>query len=365
MTGEPMAGIPSWARLNSGVMVHSQSPLSMARDQEWPVSLEFQFLCQDSGGGRQTGNACTPGTHIELDGARTTAHGRARFAEATQRIYGAPPRDWDGLWTLVIVPPMLKTLRDGMRDELLWLGFGQITPGVFAHPTHEESVIRTRLEELQSSGQLIVMQGSLLSDAASASLVSMGWDLGDLARRYKRFIDMFSPVAAALQGVRTGAVDGDIAFILRTLLLHEYRKVHLRDPLLPAALLPEDWAGTSSMKGKFSRAGKLPSVPSSVTLHKGWFDSTIPPFASQNPDKIAFLHVDCDIYSSTKCIFDQLGDRLQVGSVILFDEYFNYPNWQEHEFKAFQELVAATGLEYEYLGYCIRSPQAAVRITKV
>src|SRR5688500_10808158 len=49
-----------------------------------------------------------------------TAHGRARFAEATQRIYGAAPRDWAGLWTLVVVPPALKTVRDDLRDELLW-----------------------------------------------------------------------------------------------------------------------------------------------------------------------------------------------------------------------------------------------------
>lgn len=177
-----------------------------------------------------------------------TAKGRARFAEATQRIYGAPPQDWDGLWTMAIVPPTLKSRRDDLREELLWLGFGQITPGVFAHPTYRDSAISVRLDELQSAGQLIVMKGSILSQAASANLVAMGWNLDDLARRYKRFIDMFSPVAAALQGVRTGAVDGDIAFILRTLLLHEYRKVHLRDPLLPAALLPEDWAGNDAQK---------------------------------------------------------------------------------------------------------------------
>jgi phenylacetic acid degradation operon negative regulatory protein len=178
-----------------------------------------------------------------------TAHGRARFAEATQRIYGAPPLDWDELWTLVVVPPaLLKAVRDDLREELLWLGFGQITPGVFAHPTHKESVIRTRLEELQSSVQLIVMQGSILSEAASANLVGMGWDLADLARRYKRFIDMFSPVAAALDGIRGASIAGEVAFILRTLLLHEYRKIHLRDPLLPAALLPPDWAGTDAQK---------------------------------------------------------------------------------------------------------------------
>lgn len=179
---------------------------------------------------------------------RLTTNGRARFAEATQRIYGAPPQDWDGLWTMAIVPPSLKSRREDLREELLWLGFGQITPGAFAHPTYKESAISARLDELQSSGQLIVMKGSILSQAASANLVAMGWDLDDLARRYKRFIDMFSPVAAALKGASSTPPGGDVAFLLRTLLLHEYRKIHLRDPLLPAALLPDRWAGTDAQQ---------------------------------------------------------------------------------------------------------------------
>lgn len=177
-----------------------------------------------------------------------TSNGRARFAEATQRIYGAPPVDWDGLWTMAIVPPAQKSRRDDLREELLWLGFGQITPGVFAHPTYKESAINARLDELQSAGQLVVMKGSILSEAASANLVAMGWDLDDLGRRYKRFIDMFSPVEATLDGAGSAPVAGDIAFILRTLLLHEYRKIHLRDPMLPAVLLPEDWAGTDAQR---------------------------------------------------------------------------------------------------------------------
>lgn len=177
-----------------------------------------------------------------------TPQGRARFAEATQRIYGAPPQEWDDVWTMVIVPLALKRVRDELRDELLWLGFGQITPGVFAHPTHEEAAIRSRLEELGASGQLIIMQGSIHTAAASANLVAMGWDLDDLGRRYRKFIEMFSPVAAALDAAGNAPLVGDIAFILRTLLLHEYRRIHLRDPMLPAALLPTDWAGTDAQR---------------------------------------------------------------------------------------------------------------------
>jgi len=72
--GKPMADAPPWAGYNSGVMVHAQSPLSLGLNQDWPVSLELQFLCVGTSAGRQTGNACTPGTHLELDGKLTTAH---------------------------------------------------------------------------------------------------------------------------------------------------------------------------------------------------------------------------------------------------------------------------------------------------
>jgi phenylacetic acid degradation operon negative regulatory protein len=183
-----------------------------------------------------------------------TAPGRIRFAEATQRIYGAAPDSWDGQWTLVVVPPALKRLRDDLREELRWLGFGQLTSsrggGVFAHPTHREDEIRARLAELERDGQLIVIRGNSTVRASDTHLVAMGWDFGDLTRRYRRFIGMFAPARDALNGPLndTGGNDagGETSFVLRTLLLHEYRKIHLRDPLLPASLLPPAWAGTDA-----------------------------------------------------------------------------------------------------------------------
>jgi phenylacetic acid degradation operon negative regulatory protein len=174
-----------------------------------------------------------------------TAPGRTRFAEATQRIYGAAPDSWDGQWTLVVVPPAMRKLRDDLREELNWLGFGQLTGGVFAHPTHREDEIRARLAELERAGQLIVIRGNSAVRTSDTHLVSMGWDFGDLARRYRRFIGMFAPVRDALNGSGAGG-GGETSFVLRTLLLHEYRKIHLRDPLLPASLLPQAWAGADA-----------------------------------------------------------------------------------------------------------------------
>jgi hypothetical protein len=114
--------------------------------------------------------------------------------------------------------------------------------------------------------------------------------------------------------------------------------------------LLEDWT-VQVRKGTFTTDGRIPEVRSNVCLHVGWFDQTLPDFVSEHNGPVAFLHVDCDLYSSTKTIFKFLGDRIVSGTVIVFDEYFNYPGWREHEYKAFQELVAEKKLRYRYLAY--------------
>jgi hypothetical protein len=114
--------------------------------------------------------------------------------------------------------------------------------------------------------------------------------------------------------------------------------------------LPEPWFDHFD-KGMFSTNLQLPSCPENVEFHIGLFDKTLPEFITKHNGQISFIHVDCDLYSSTKVIFDILGDLINSGTVILFDEYFNYPGWQNHEFKAFQEFVTQRGLKYEYLAY--------------
>jgi hypothetical protein len=127
--------------------------------------------------------------------------------------------------------------------------------------------------------------------------------------------------------------------------------------------LPQDWGGFNLGRRAFDVGGKLPRVPANVELHRGWFDDSLPPWLAANPGQVAFIHVDCDLYSSTRTIFQLLGDRIVSGTIILFDEYFNYPNWERHEFKAFQELVAERRIKYTYLAYARQ--QVVVRIDSV
>ncbi|APA16224.1 hypothetical protein SS1G_10415 [Sclerotinia sclerotiorum 1980 UF-70] len=126
--------------------------------------------------------------------------------------------------------------------------------------------------------------------------------------------------------------------------------------------LPETWR-TGFVEGKFAQS-TLPAVPYHVTLIKGIFDDTLPAFLETNLGPVAFLHVDCDLYSSTKSLLKQLAPRICEGTIIVFDEYFNFPGWQQDEYKAFQELVADCGLIYDYIGFVPSHQQAAVCITK-
>jgi hypothetical protein len=123
--------------------------------------------------------------------------------------------------------------------------------------------------------------------------------------------------------------------------------------------LPDSWR-TGFPAGAFS--GPVPPVPPNVSLIKGWFCETLPRFVIEHSEPVAFLHVDCDLYSSTKCIFDTLKSQIGPGCVIVFDEYFNYPGWEDHEHKAFRELIDQCGLEFRYDAFVPDHQQACVVI---
>lgn len=123
--------------------------------------------------------------------------------------------------------------------------------------------------------------------------------------------------------------------------------------------IQEHWNG--NLIGAFAQK-RIPKFSDNVNLHIGYFNKTLPIFLKKYTDSIAFLHIDCDLYSSTAMIFKLLGNRLRPGSIILFDEYYNFYRWKHHEFKAFQEFVKSNGLEYEYIGYSVTGQQVAIKI---
>jgi len=117
--------------------------------------------------------------------------------------------------------------------------------------------------------------------------------------------------------------------------------------------LPEKWErgdkGWYSEKGAFSTEGKMPAVNDNVRLIKGLFSETLPRFLKEHDSDVAFLHIDCDLYSSTKTVFDLLHPRIKSGTIIAFDEIYNYPGFEKHELKALLEFAEQRGVVYEWL----------------
>lgn len=124
--------------------------------------------------------------------------------------------------------------------------------------------------------------------------------------------------------------------------------------------LAEDWLGYHLPKGTFNLGGKLPKVNGNVTLHKGWFDKTLPSFLKENPQNIRLCHVDCDTYESALYVLQTVASRFVKGSVIVFDEYYGYPNFKEGEFKAWKEVCKKAKIKYKYIAFS--NMQVAVEI---
>jgi phenylacetic acid degradation operon negative regulatory protein len=177
---------------------------------------------------------------------RLTRQGQRRFEHAYRRIYAPPATDpWDGAWHLVIVPPATidASSRRELRKELSWDGFGVLGPGLFARPARpgNEAELNETIRALGIGRRIAVVTTRTLAHGAAsiASLTGDCWDLKSVAAAYRGFVARFRGVAYALsQGADPTPQQ---CFVLRTLLIHEFRRVTLHDPQLPAELLPSNW----------------------------------------------------------------------------------------------------------------------------
>jgi phenylacetic acid degradation operon negative regulatory protein len=177
-----------------------------------------------------------------------TDAGRRRFEAAFRRIYAGETPAWCGDWCLVLEGPELpRERRKPLETELGWLGFGRFAPGLLAHPGIDDETLGATLQSLGVAEHVLVMRGeALLARFAAAlpALVREAWNLDQLEADYRAFLARFRPVLQALAG-RADA-DPERSFVVRTLLIHEYRRVMLRDPQLPAELLPAGWSGAAA-----------------------------------------------------------------------------------------------------------------------
>ncbi|MGG5811540.1 hypothetical protein [Falsiroseomonas sp. CW058] len=125
--------------------------------------------------------------------------------------------------------------------------------------------------------------------------------------------------------------------------------------------LPEDWRD-GVPKGAFAMG--VPQVAPNVALRIGMIEDTLPRFLAETPGEVRFLHIDTDLYGPAKFILDQCAPRMQ-DTLIVFDEFFNYVGWQDHEYKAWMEFQAENRdrFDFDYVA-CTEEVAVSVRVTR-
>lgn len=161
-----------------------------------------------------------------------TGQGREAFAQATQRIYADPPQGWQGVFDLVLLENTQD--RGTLRAELSEAGYGALGPDLLIAAAASSG----------EEGPFLRLSATPADLPTARRLVERAWPLDDIESRYKRFIGTYSGTLAALD---QGASFTDLeALLVRILLIHDYRRAVLKDPLLPRQLLPQPWAGTAA-----------------------------------------------------------------------------------------------------------------------
>lgn len=179
-----------------------------------------------------------------------TPAGLRRFEEASRHIYAAHAPMWDRRWRLILtVGGMDARERGRVRKALFWQGFGMISPDCYVHPSADlaaafDALLVEGLEDsLKKLMPMVAAESRFGPSASDGDMVSRAWNLEGLAKSYLGFCKQYQPILDSLRADIHGSIQGPAALLLRILLIHDYRRLLLRDPELPAVLAPRDWPG--------------------------------------------------------------------------------------------------------------------------
>ncbi len=171
--------------------------------------------------------------------------GFARFAEAGQRIYAHGAAETPAGWTLVQgLSTLRQTERQSLRKTLKWLGFGQLSTSLMALPAPAPPGLMPELNKAGLGDSVLVFTAQIAPGNSAGSLLAaagLAWPLEGLNADYETFISRFGALEQSPEKYA-----GEDAFVLRILLIHEYRRILLKDPHLPGDFLPADWAGPAA-----------------------------------------------------------------------------------------------------------------------
>ncbi len=172
-----------------------------------------------------------------------TEEAQAHYERAARRIYSSRRKEWDGYWTLVLPVAVAERKREELIKSLSWQGFSSLAGGMYARPSAERAELDDTIAGLDLGGQVAVLQASAedsQSRSAIRELVRTKWKLDEIRDLYDEFLEFYRPLARDLDPDELGPGQ---SFWLRTLMVHDYRRVLLRDPGFPDLVLPTGWFG--------------------------------------------------------------------------------------------------------------------------
>jgi phenylacetic acid degradation operon negative regulatory protein len=176
-----------------------------------------------------------------------TESGKRRFALAYGKIYRRQTAEWNGRWTLIVLPANGTTpqLRTRLRRELEWQGLRQLAPNLLAHPQIDRAALEEVLDRLDAGRKVAACQVVNSADLGSLSdLVKGLWDLSAVINGYREFLRRCSTLRRLSD--EPDVIAPQQWFMIRTLLIHAFRRIVLHDPLLPIELLPDPWIGAQA-----------------------------------------------------------------------------------------------------------------------
>lgn len=170
---------------------------------------------------------------------RLTDTGQHYYQRAAKRIYASESPGWDGVWSLLFVSLIAEEKRQALHRGLSWLGYGQMAATVYALPRNDPSPLQELLTDLHLEDSIVQMQARAEGVDSLQKLVMSRWKLDELRQKYRQFTSLYSTVQKLLTAREKPS--SHAVFLLRIMLVHEYRRILLKDPELPAAMLPANW----------------------------------------------------------------------------------------------------------------------------
>ncbi|GIO23622.1 phenylacetic acid degradation operon negative regulatory protein PaaX [Oceanobacillus sp. J11TS1] len=195
-----------------------------------------------------------------------TKQGIKRMDEAAGRIYRVEPEEWDGKWRMLhyTIPEDKRQIRDELRKELTWSGFGSSLNSVWITPNDLIPQAQDIIEKYNLEDYVHLFISKNIGPQSNEQIVRECWDLDFINQRYELFINENKErYKKDKVKIEAGEYNEKDCFVKRTLLVHYYRKSLFIDPGLPKELLPEKWAGEEAAK-LFDSYYRILSKPANI-----------------------------------------------------------------------------------------------------